>query len=33
MATEDDLRRELERQEAASKALAKELERLAKEGK
>ena len=33
MTNEEQLRKELERQEEASKALAKELERLAKEGK
>lgn len=33
MTTEDQLRKELERQKEASKALAKELERLAKKGK
>lgn len=33
MTNEEQLRKELERQEEASKALAKELERLAREGK
>lgn len=33
MTAEDQLRKELERQEEASTALAKELERLAKKGK
>ncbi len=33
MTNEDQLRKELERQQEASKALAKELKRLAKEGK
>ncbi|ALM43562.1 hypothetical protein P405_17220 [Streptomyces sp. FR-008] len=33
MTNEEQLRKELERQEEASKALTKELERLAREGK